>query len=373
VAVSSTHILRAFLWMRWRVFVNSLERTGARDTLERFSIATEKLGPIVAFVLLIPSSIGLLVLGLTAGFGVATGAWLIAIEVVRYLLLVALALSLVGPIIMPSRDSSAVVRLLLLPIPRLGLYLGQAAGALADPWILLTVPLVAGVAIGLAIGLKFAAALIALAAGVGFLMFLTGLTSLTASVVHLLLRDRRRGELVMFLVVVLIPIVTMGPQLLLRSERHSRKLTRAERAALPPSRLEQFVVRMAPYAPSEMYRRAAIAAAASPLDAAVPLGSLALIAAAVQAAGFGVYRRVLDMPVSLGTRRAGAFGGLWNRVVPGLTPGASAVALTQLRLGLRTPRGRASMVTPLLMCLVFGAVIYRGVGVPKSTPAASPK
>jgi hypothetical protein len=165
-------------------------------------------------------------------------------------------------------------------------------------------------------------------------------------------------------VVVLIPIVTMGPQLLLRSERHSRKLTRAERAALPPSRLEQFVVRMAPYAPSEMYRRAAIAAAASPLDAAVPLGSLALIAAAVQAAGFGVYRRVLDMPVSLGTRRAGAFGGLWNRVVPRLTPGASAVALTQLRLGLRTPRGRASMVTPLLMCLVFGAVIYRGVGVP---------
>src|SRR4029079_17920674 len=135
---------------------------------------------------------------------------------------------------------------------------GQAAGALADPWILLTVPLVAGIAIGLAIGLKFAAALIALAAGVGFLMFLTGLTSLTASVVHLLLRDRRRGEIVMFLVVVLIPIVAMGPQLLLRSERHSRKLTRAERAALPPSRLEQVVVRMAPYVPSEMYRRAAI-------------------------------------------------------------------------------------------------------------------
>ena len=61
-------IFRAFLWMRWRVLVNSLERTGARDTLERFAVATEKLGPIMAMVLLIPSSIFLFVLGLTAGF-----------------------------------------------------------------------------------------------------------------------------------------------------------------------------------------------------------------------------------------------------------------------------------------------------------------
>ena len=38
-------IFRAFLWMRWRVLVNSLERTGSRDTLERFSIAADKLGP----------------------------------------------------------------------------------------------------------------------------------------------------------------------------------------------------------------------------------------------------------------------------------------------------------------------------------------
>ena len=47
-------IFRAFLWMRWRVLVNSLERTGARDTLERFSVAIGKLGPIMAMVLLDP-------------------------------------------------------------------------------------------------------------------------------------------------------------------------------------------------------------------------------------------------------------------------------------------------------------------------------
>ena len=67
-------IFRAFAWMRWRVFVNSLERTGARDTIERFSLAAEKLGPIMAALLLIPSAVFLFVLGLAAGFGLATAS-----------------------------------------------------------------------------------------------------------------------------------------------------------------------------------------------------------------------------------------------------------------------------------------------------------
>ena len=151
--------------MRWRVLVNSLERTGARDTLERFAVATEKLGPIVAMVLLIPSSIFLFILGITAGFGLATGDWLVTMELIRYFMLLALALTLIGPIVLPTRDSGSVVRLLLLPIPRLGLYVGQMAGAIADPWIVLVVPVVLGVAIGLAVGLKLVAAVIALLAG----------------------------------------------------------------------------------------------------------------------------------------------------------------------------------------------------------------
>ena len=67
-------IFRAFLWMRWRVLVNSLERTGSRDTMERFSVAVGKLGPIMAMILLIPSAIVFFVLGITAGFGTATGS-----------------------------------------------------------------------------------------------------------------------------------------------------------------------------------------------------------------------------------------------------------------------------------------------------------
>jgi hypothetical protein len=353
-------ILRAFLWMRWRVLINSLERTGARDTLERFSIAVEKLGPIIALVLLIPSSLALLVLGMTAGFGLANSEWIIAMEVIRYFLLLALALTLIGPVILPTRDSGSVVRLLLLPIPRLSLYIGQMAGSIADPWIILVVPMVLGVAIGLAVGLSFFAAAVALLAGLVLVLFLMGLTALASSIVHLLLRDRRRGEIVMLVLVLIIPVLAMAPQFFFREEaRDGRRLTREERAALPPSRMARVATTVAPYVPSEMYRRATIAAATRPAQAVPPLAMLGVLALAVQAAGFAVYRRVLDMPVSLGARRAGAFGGLWNQVIPGLGPAASSVAFTQVRLGLRSPRGRSIIASPLLVALIFAVMTQR--------------
>jgi hypothetical protein len=46
-------VLRAFAWMRWRVFMNSLEKTGARDMLERFSLAIEHIAPIVLALVMI--------------------------------------------------------------------------------------------------------------------------------------------------------------------------------------------------------------------------------------------------------------------------------------------------------------------------------
>src|SRR5262249_59179276 len=119
-----------------RVLVNSIERTGSRDTLERFSIATEKLGPIVALVLLIPSSIALLVVGIVTGFALAQSGSPLALAFVRYFLLLVLFLTLLGPIVLPLRDSGGLVLYLLLPIRRVELYLRQIAPRLADPWLL---------------------------------------------------------------------------------------------------------------------------------------------------------------------------------------------------------------------------------------------
>ena len=45
--------------------------------------------------------------------------------------------------------------------------------------------------------------------------------------------------------------------------------------------------------------------------------------------------------------------------LPGLTPGASAVALAQLRLALRTPRGRSILLMPLVMTGVLAVLMRR--------------
>ena len=118
-------ILRAFVWLRWRTLLNSLERRSSRDTLERFSIAVEQLAPTIAAIVLLPSMIGLAGLAGYAGWTLARGEPQgFIFEAVRFLLLAACALAVAGPIMLPGGDRTNAVRLLLLPIPRGVLYLG---------------------------------------------------------------------------------------------------------------------------------------------------------------------------------------------------------------------------------------------------------
>ena len=365
MAVTMRRIFRAFFWMRWRVLVNSLERTGSRDMIERFSIAAGKLGPIMLMVMFIPSSIGLFVLGIAAGFGTATDSMVMPMEVLRYLTFLGVALAVVGPIVLPTRDGGSVTRLLLLPIPRTALYMAQVAGALADPWVALLVPTLVGVTIGIAVGLSASGTLVSLVAGVGFLLLILGVASLASSIIHLLLRDRRRGDLVMLVLVFVLPVLAIAPQMFVLGDSRgaARKMTRAERAARPPSATERAVLRLLPYAPSEMYYRAAKNGLV-PTDSLLPLAGLALAALGMHVAGYAAYRRVLDLPASQSIRRAGSLGGLWNRVIPGLSPAASAVAFTQLRLALRSPRGRATIGSPLLMPIMLAGLGYQRGGLP---------
>jgi hypothetical protein len=52
----------------------------------------------------------------------------------------------------------------------------------------------------------------------------------------------------------------------------------------------------------------------------------------------------------------------WRRTLPGLSSGASAVALAQLRLALRTPRGRAILLGPVVTIAIFGVLMRRQTG-----------
>jgi hypothetical protein len=355
-------VLRAFAWMRWRVLVNSLDRTGARDTLERLSLAVEQIGPILAAALFVPSALSLAALSGYAGYAwsAADGQPSIIVEILRYLLLAAVALSIVGPIMLPSSERTNVVRFLLLPIRRQVLYVAQTASALTDPWILLTVPVLAALPIGLAAGGAPGAAAVALVAGAVLLAVLLGLSSVATVLLHLMLRDRRRGELIALLFIVVLPVAVMLPGLLSDDDR-PRAPGRSRRDAPLPGWVMSTGRAAWTIAPSELYHASVREAASRRIPSALPpLLALAGLGGALHGLGVAAFGRMLDSPASTGPRRGATAGRRRAAAVPGLSPGASAVAVNQLRLAFRTPRGRSILLSPLLVFVLFLLLMRRG-------------
>jgi hypothetical protein len=353
-------ILKAFAWLRWRMFINSLEKTGSRDALERFSLAIDRLGPLLAAILLVPSGLILLGLGITAGYALPQGGRDIPFTAVRYMLLAVPLLAVFGPLFLPAADRTNPTRLLLLPIPRSTLYVAQAGGALGDPWNLLLAPLLGGLVIGLAAAGAVQSALVCLAAALLLVALVIGLAALTTSIVHLLVRDRRRGELIALIFLVIVPVVAMMPGLLGGSSRRERG---QEREPLLPSWVATAGSRAFAAYPTELFiggTRDTVRG--RPAPAAAQVGGLALYVIVLHGVGFAVFDRLLKSPGASGARRSGPMRAAWGARLPGLSRGASAVALAQLRLALRTPRGRSIFLSPLAAFVIFGALMYRGSG-----------
>lgn len=359
--------LRAFAWLRWRTFLNSLERTGARDSVERFSRALEKLGPIIVFLLMIPTCLLLAIAGLYAGYQLGSSPQPSRLfDLIRYVLLAVPIFSVVGQLFLPAADRTNPVRLLLLPISRRTLYVAHSASAFGDVWVLLMLPLVAAVPVGLAIAGATGAALLTLAGGIMLTIVVVGISSLATSLLHLAVRDRRRGEILTLLFLVIgIPASTLPG--LLQGERRQRERTEERRpggdGATLPSWVTAAGTRAAGLYPSELYTSAVRAAAGGEAGrAGASLVALTGSALLFHAVGLFVFARVLGSPGSTGARRSGRTREPWSRTLPGLSPGASAVALAQLRLALRTPRGRSAMLSPVVMVLIFGYVMRRNGG-----------
>jgi hypothetical protein len=362
-------ILRAFAWLRWRVFMNSIEKTGARDALERFSLAVEHLAPIILMLVMVPSALALSALAGFAGYQLASGAPAsVAIQIVRFVLLAATALAIVGPLMLPAADRTNPVRLLLLPIPQRTLYVAQTAGVLADPWLLILPPMMLAVAFGALAGGGVLAAGTAIVAGLLVLLALVALSALTTTVMHLALRDRRRGELLALVFVLFLPLASLIPAMLDDAEDAGRRqrtgTARTERqtrrdSPLPPWTRE-IGSRLFSVTPSELYTSALTRSADGRAGAAgLSVTALLVWAAALHAIGLALFGRVLASPGTTGARRQASTAGIWSMVLPGLSPGASAVALAHVRLAIRTPRGRTILFTPLVMLVFFGALSLR--------------
>jgi hypothetical protein len=360
-------ILRAFAWLRWRMLLNSLERTGARDTLERFSLAIEKLGPILLGVLMIPSALVLAVGAVTTGYALARGDERpFLLDAARLLLAAVPIFSVVGTLFMPAGDRTNPVRLLLLPISRRTLYVAQASSALGDVWIVLTLPMVLFLPVGLLAGGAFSAALLSFAGGALLVLVLVGISSLTTSLLHLAVRDRRRGELLALLFIVILPAMSMVPGLMHGMGQRDRAQGRSE--SREEMRVPGWVAAAGSWAktlyPTELYVTSTRDAARHEVPSAgARLAALAGTGAALHAVGLFVFGRVLASPGSSGARRqAGPMRTAWGRTLPGLSSGASAVALAQLRLALRTPRGRAILLSPVVAIGIFGVLMRRSTG-----------
>jgi hypothetical protein len=348
-------ILRAFVWLRWRTLLNSLERRGSRDVLERFSVALEQLAPTLALVVMLPSMLLLASLAAYAGWSLTQGEPRpIVYEIVRYVLFAGCLLAVAGPVMLPGGDRTNAVRLLLLPIPRPVLYVAHGVAALADPWLLLVAAAAIGLPVGLIAGGALLAAGLAAAAGAVLVITLVGIALAVTSAVHLLVRDRRRGELLALAVVVLLPMVGFLPALL-GGRRHSP-------AEQPPaarwlSGIEQQIIGLVP---SELYVRTVRSVARDGVaEAAGPASVLAASGAGLHALAFLAFLRVLASPGSAARSRRAAPGRAARRRIPGTSPGTSAVAINQIRLALRSPRGRATLLSPLVVLAMFTMMTLR--------------
>jgi hypothetical protein len=370
--VDLVRYFRALTWLRWRMLMRTLTRGRGRDIVERFSLAAQTLVPIVAVVLMVPAGLAIGAVGFLAGFwaGQPSGATLVTI--VQVILMGACGFTLLAPLVFPAGSEAAgQVRLLLLPIPRGVLYVVQTLGVLVDPWLGVLLPLFVAVPIGFLLSGRSWGALVTLIAGVGMIAFIVGLAMVSASLLQLLLRDRRRGERAMVAAMLGFMLLSMLPSLLMPDldDRRQRRQERTERVETDSSAGERRILRVVSaiglaLPPGQFAAAAKAAAAGRPVAAAGWAAAILAAATALHAIGWRVYRRLIETPASSGARRIRDRGATARRRVPGLSDGASAVAWAFARLCFRTPRGKIVIFSVVLTLPLLSVLMMRAGALP---------
>jgi hypothetical protein len=359
MAPSTYQLLRSLGWLRWHIVLNTLTRSGARDMLERLSRTAESVLPLAILVMLLPVAVVLLVLGGWTGTSLAQSPALAVwpLLLARWALLIMFLITVLSPVILSAGQQAAgMIRLLLLPIPTRVLYLAHAAGGLADPWVFLSVPLLAGISAGLAWKGMLAGALISGIAGIGFVIALLGVAALASAVLQLLVRNRRRAELLALGGMLLVVVISIVPSLVFSDPDIST-------SRLPKARRQQGIALAAwlrtpgTYVPSELYvfsvQKSADGAYRAAVLSAAGIFTWALV---LHGLTWPIYQRLLQTPATTTSRRrlAAPPGRSWR--LPLVGPTISAVAVTFTRLAYRTPRGRSVILMPVILLIGFAAL-----------------
>ncbi|MGE5812867.1 MAG: hypothetical protein ACM36C_00115 [Acidobacteriota bacterium] len=356
---STLQFLRSLAWLRWHIVINTLTRSGARDLMERLSRTAESVLPLAILVMLLPVAVVLLVLGGWTGTGLADDPGLAVwpLQITRWALLIMFVITMLSPVILSTGQQAAgMIRLLLLPIPVRVLYLAHAAGGLADPWAFLTVPLLVGVTAGLAWKGMFASALASALAGIGFVIALLGVAALASAILQLLVRNRRRAELLALGGMLMVVLISIVPSLVFSDPdvgtSNERRARRQQGVALAG-----WIRTPGTYVPSELY----VSALRKSVDgqekgAILPAAGIFAWALVLHGLTWPIYQRLLQTPATTGSRRRPGAQPARSRRLPLVGPTVSAVALVFTRLAFRTPRGRAIILMPVVMLIAFSAI-----------------
>jgi hypothetical protein len=367
--------LRALVWLRWRLILNALRASPRRDGWERLSRIFQAVAPVLFLLFFLPFALVLGVLGLAGGWVLATPGTdpepiLITI---RVLVGFAAMVMLLSPLFRVMQGSTPnLTRLLLLPIPARTLYLCEASSAFADPWLAVMLPGILLLPAGLAGAGRPGGAVVSLLGGAALLALLAGIGAVATSVASLLFRDRRRGEVLSVILIVLFVAVSILPGFFIAESERAKEggrtrptLEQTEKRSSEPGapgparriRLKILSGWTAAFPPELYVRSVALAASGRSGAALAPLGILAAVAAGCHLIGWRAYRRLLDSPAISARRRGALAGRSSGRVLPGLGPASSAVALAHARLAMRTVQGKiAFYVTPVIVLAVGGVL-----------------
>ena len=358
-------IARALVWLQWRMVINRLTRSAHRDDLERASRWGEVVLRTILAALAIPVALGAAAAAVFGGWHaarVADGALVVAIAA-GATLVIPLVWMLLRPVTMLSTGGvERAVLLRLLPISPTLLRNAEAVRTMADPVVLVLVPAILLLPVGALAGGKLLLALATLLGGIGFVALVALLGNLVTLAAQLLLRGRRRAEIVTLAFLVVISTAGLLPQLFAPAHQISTPAepTGRHRAVAGPEDSAAAMPVLARALPPVAYGSVILDGAAGRWPAAA--GDVAAITAwviALYLLAVPIYDRLTTTPEA-GARQRAAGGGRVRLVrLPFVSPATTAVAVVEGRALLRTVRGKMALVYPGLMTAVFAAMLTR--------------
>ena len=359
-------ILRAIVGLEWRLTVNRLIRSTRRDALEQASRWSEVAVTTILIALGVPLALALLAAGAVAGWALAQGG--AAANTVALVIGIVVAIPTVWAALQPFRALLGTtvergVMLRLLPIPASTLRFLDAVRALTDPLVLVFLPALLFVGVGALAAGRPILAFFSLLVGLTYTGCIALLSNLLSLCVRLVLRGRRRAELVTLVFFLLVSVAGVLPQLAFRGHEKGDSHTTAAPITRGPAAAAGGIPRSLRLLPPATYALALRDAAIKRWwDALASLAGLATMAALLYAAATPLYRRLLAAPAPAhapAANRLSVRHPLHLPFVPGV---AVAVAQTQLRILLRSVRGKATLLYPAVTTTLLALVFARPTG-----------